>query len=133
YSNACAKGLNLAFKEVSFNRTGDKFHGFRHSLTDMLKNAYIDETTYGAILGHDISMRSGGLYGDRVPLKVMKHALDKVKPLPQDVINHLKPYALPKTLLPKGQWKRFQGKKYLVDITLEITDKRLLEKIASWQ
>lgn len=133
YSNACAKGLNLAFKEVSFKRTGDKFHSFRHSLTDMLKKAYIDETTYGAILGHDISMRSGGLYGDHVPLKVMKHALDKVKPLPQDVIDSLKPYALPKTLLPTGEWKRFQGKKYLADLTMEITDKRLLQKIASWQ
>lgn len=133
YSNACEKSLKSVFKKASINRKGDKFHGFRHSLTYMLKSEYIDETTYGAILGHDISMRSGGLYGDRVPLKVMKHALDKVKPLPQDVIDSLKPYALPKTLLPTGEWKRFQGKKYLADLTKEITDKRLLEKIASWQ
>ena len=132
YANACNKVIQSIFKEAGITRTGDKYHGFRHSLIGLLKQAGVDESTYGEILGHDISLRSGGLYGDHHTPKTLKNALEKVNPLPREVIEAMKPYGLPRTLLPQNDWKRFDRKKYLADLSNDITDARLLKKIASW-
>jgi site-specific recombinase XerD len=132
YSNACNKAMLQIFKHLSFKTKGDKYHGLRHSLVYILKNAGVDESTYGAILGHSVKMRSGGLYGDRPTLKRLKAVLDGVSPLSEDIREKIKPYRLPRTLLPQSQISRFNRKKYLVDLTKEITDSRLLEKIHSW-
>lgn len=132
YARACQKGLEQAFRDVGFERKGAKFHGFRHSVTAMLKYEGVDESTYGTILGHDSSNRTGGVYGGAYKVKTLQKALEKIKPLNQSVIEKLSPYRLPRTLLPENDWKRFDRKKYLVDLTKEVTEKHLLKKIDSW-
>ncbi len=90
---------NTFFKTLSFKRPGDKFHAFRHTFTDLLKNAGVDESTYGALLGHNVSLRSGGMYGDLHALSTLKQAINKAKPLPKKSIDKLTPYRLPKEFM----------------------------------
>lgn len=96
FSDSFMKGLEA-------NRPGDKFHAFRHQLTYLLKNAGVDESTYGAILGHDISLRSGGMYGDRHEIKTLYNAINRVFPLPHQVYQAFTVYQLPREFQPKSK------------------------------
>jgi integrase len=98
FSDSFMKGLTA-------NRPGDKFHAFRHQLTYLLKNAGVDESTYGAILGHDISLRSGGMYGDRHELTTLQKAINKAQPLPSKVVKAIQVYQLPREFQPKNNPK----------------------------
>lgn len=95
FSGSFMKGLEA-------NRPGDKFHAFRHQLTYLLKNAGVDESTYGAILGHDISLRSGGMYGDRHEIKTLKNAINRIQPLPSSLVKKIQPYQLPREFMPQN-------------------------------
>ncbi len=114
------------FKTLSFERPGDKFHAFRHTFVDSMKNAGVDESTYGAIIGHNISLRTGGMYGDLHSLKTLRDAVNKIVPLPKESITRLTPYKLPKEFLTVEKGKRAIS---IVDQAKTIRrDKYLLER-----
>lgn len=124
------------FKTLSFERPGDKFHAFRHTFVDLMKNAGVDESTYGAIIGHNVSLRTGGMYGDLHSIHTLRDAIHKIKPLPKSSVDRLTPYWLPKEFLStdKGgksaviidQTKTIRRDKYLLERFLTIAGPKSL-------
>jgi len=137
YANACSKNLDKIFDKVNIpnfveDRKGSKYHAFRHTLTKLLKEADVSESTYGRILGHDVAGTPGGMYGGKDSIKFLQTTLNKVRPLPQDVLDALKPYRLPVGLLPSDEQKKFKSKKYLVNFSDHITDKNRRKSMLKW-
>lgn len=132
YSNTCGKHFDTLEKELSFKNEGTQFHGFRHSFTYMMKNSGVDESTYGALLGHDISMRSGGMYGGIYTTSTLKVAIDRIKPLPDSIIRKMVPAFLPSNFKLKSSRMQRKFERQRIIGKTPITDTDLKNLVDSW-